>query len=269
MKGYDRFRLDRDGTDLAGYIQPGDGPIVVLQHGLCADANQPAELIPPQKGYRHAVLDCRGHGKSAAGPDDQLSLATFTDDVAAMVAALDQAPAAVGGISMGAAIALRLAVFRPDLVHALILVRPAWVVDSAPANMGPNAVVGGMLAAGYGLADFDQGTLAQTLAAQAPDNLASLRGFFDRKPLPMTAALLRRISADGPGVTINDLSVLTMPVLIIGCTDDIIHPISHAQTLEVLIPGSRLVKVPSKGQNRADHIAGVQGAIANFMEGLL
>lgn len=268
MKGYDPFLLHRDGTNLAGYLQPGDGPIVVLQHGLCGDASQPADLFPPDTGFRHAVLTCRGHGQSPAGPEDQLSIATFCDDVAAMITTLDAPPAAVGGVSMGAAIALRLAVLQPDLVPALILVRPAWVVESAPANMLPNAVVAGMIAAGYGIADFDQCALAQTLATQAPDNLTALRGFFDRTPLAGTAALLRRISADGPGVTTADLAALTLPVLILGSTEDVIHPIRHAQRLETLIPGSRLVKVPPKGENRAAHFAAVQGAIAQFLKGL-
>ena len=268
MKGYDPFVLHRDGINLEGFIQQGTGPIVVLQHGLCGDANQPAGLFPADTGFRHAVLTCRGHGQTQVGPEDQLSIATFTDDLAAMIASFAAPVAAVGGVSMGAAIALRLAVLRPDLVPALILVRPAWVVDTAPANMLPIAVVGGMIAAGYGVADFEQTALATTLAVQSPDNLASLRGFFDRTPLPVTAALLRRISADGPGVTQAELATLALPVLILGCAQDVIHPIAHAQRSESLIPGSRLVEVPPKGQNLAAHTAGVQDAIAEFLKGL-
>lgn len=268
MNSYDQIKLDRDGVELDACIQPGSGPIIVLQHGLCGDANQPADLIPAGLGWRHAVLNCRGHGQSQIGPEDQLSIATFADDVAALAAALDTPPMAVGGVSMGAAIALRLAVLRPDLVSALILVRPAWVTENAPANMLPNAVVGGMIAAGYGIADFDQSALAQILATQSPDNLASLRGFFNREPLAVTSSLLRQISADGPGVTAVDLAALDIPVLILGSTEDIIHPIAHAQVLETLIPGSRLVQVPPKGQDRARHIAAVQSAIADFVKGL-
>ncbi len=268
MNGYDPFNVSRDGAVLGGYIQPGTAPVVVLQHGLCGDASQPAGLFPTGAGLRHAVLNCRGHGDTAVGPQDQLSIASFTDDLAAMICTLEVPVAAVGGISMGAAIALRLAVLHPGLVPALILVRPAWGLESAPANMMPNAVVGGMIAAGHTKADFDKSALAQTLAVQAPDSLASLRGFFDRAPLAVTAALLRRISADGPDVTAPDLATLTMPVLILGCADDIIHPLAHAQRLEMLIPGSRLVIVPPKGQNQPAHSAAVQAAIAAFMKGL-
>ena len=267
MNGYDQIAVNRGGAALVGYVQPGAGPIVVLQHGLCGDATQPADLFPTGCGFRHAVLNCGGHGQTAAWPADQLSIATFANDVAAMIAALGAPVAAVGGVSMGAAIALQMAVMRPELVPALILIRPAWITDNAPANMLPNAVVGGMIAAGYSVADFDQSALAQTLANTAPDNLASLRGFFDRNPLDVTATLLRQIAADGPGVTKADLAALTIPVLILGCTDDVIHPISHAEALEALIPGSRFVQVPSKGQNRLAHLAAVQDEIAEFLKG--
>lgn len=269
MKGYTTGSINRDGQALTSYVQPGDAPLVVLQHGLCGDANQPAELFPADAGLRHAVLDCRGHGKSPAGPYDHLSIATFADDLVTMIESLGATVAAVGGVSMGAAIALRLAVLRPDLVPALILVRPAWVIETAPTNMLPMAMVGGMIAAGYSVVDFNQSALAETLAIQAPDNLASLRGFFDREPLTDTAALLRRVSADGPGVTATDIGALTMPVLILGSADDVIHPISHAQRLELLIPGSRLVEVPPKGQNRKQHVAAVRLAIADFLKGLM
>ena len=46
----------------------------------------------------------------------------------------------IGGISMGAASTLHIAVHRPDIVRGLILVRPAWIVEPAPANNGPNRV---------------------------------------------------------------------------------------------------------------------------------
>ena len=45
----------------------------------------------------------------------------------------------VGGISMGAAIALRIAALRPDLVSALVLARPAWLDANGPENIQPVA----------------------------------------------------------------------------------------------------------------------------------
>jgi pimeloyl-ACP methyl ester carboxylesterase len=105
-------------------------------------------------------------------------------------------PVIIGGISLGAAISLRLAVKRPDLVRALVLARPAWLTASAPENMIPNAEVGHLLThlpPPAAKAAFLAGPLGQRLAAAAPDNLASLTGFFAREPIEVTAALLSSI----------------------------------------------------------------------------
>ena len=268
MKGYAGHRVSGDGTQLTAWLQTGPGPVVVFQHGLCGDAGQPAEVFPSGHGFRHAVLDCRGHGSSAAGDPASLSIAGFATDVAVMVAALHLRPVAMGGISMGAAIALRLAVQRPDLVPALILSRPAWVVGKGPDTMQPNAEVGALIAAGRGAAAFASSATARRLAAGAPDNLASLKGFFNRRPAEVTSALLIQISADGPGVREADLAALKMPVLILATEDDMIHPLAHAQSLAAMIPGSVLVIVPAKGRNRAAHVAGMQAAILSFLKGL-
>lgn len=260
MKGYNRQQIG----PLQAEVQAGAGPVVLFQHGLCGDSRQPAEVFPPDAGFRHAVLSCRGHGDAALGPVEELSIATFADDLAQVATALR--PVAVGGISMGAAIALRLAVVAPGLVPALILARPAWVVDSAPANMAPNAEVGRLLP--QGVAAFDKTATARMLAQVAPDNLASLRGFFGREPQAATAALLTRIAADGPGVTKADLAALRLPALVLGTAQDFIHPLDHARYLAALIPGAQFIEVPPKGVDRAAHVAAMQSAILNFLKGL-
>ena len=265
--GYQALTIPSDAGALAAYVQPGTAPVVVLQHGLCGDANQPAEVFPDTPDFRHAVLECRGHGRSPPGDPKDFTFARFCDDLTALIARTGR-PAAVGGISMGAAMALRLAVKRPDLVAALILSRPAWVTGPAPANMQPNAEVGLLMAQGRGVADFDASPTARHLAKVAPDNLASLRSFFDRAPLATTSALLTRIAADGPGVTSAEVSAIAIPTLILATTEDFIHPLAHAQTLARLIPGAQLVKVPPKFRDRAGHVAVVQAAILQFLKGL-
>ena len=256
-------------TSPAGRLQAaltGTGPIVVFQHGLCGDITQPQEVFPNDHGFAHAALNCRGHGQSPAGDLNALTIAHFTDDLAQMIDLLPHLPVAVGGISMGAAIALRLAVTRPDLVQSLILSRPAWITDNAPPNIQANALAGRMLA--QGLAAFDVTQTAQDLARTSPDNLASLRSFFSRPNPDVTAALLTRISADGPGVTEADLAALTIPTLVMGSAEDAVHPLGHATTLTNLIPGARFVELPPKGRDKAAHVAACQSAILAFLNSL-
>src|SRR5690348_5964263 len=115
-----RYVVDRAGLHLA-VEDVGDGRPVVLQHGLGASARQIAEIFPDQPPARRVTLECRAQGESEAGPAASFSIATFTADVAALIEHLRLERPIVGGISLGAAIALRLAVRRPDLVGGLIL----------------------------------------------------------------------------------------------------------------------------------------------------
>ena len=250
--------LQRDGLQLAVYGAGETGPALVFQHGLCGGAGQIAEAMQGLAPQRWQGLECRGHGYSPLG--ETVSIACFAEDVAAMIAQIG-GPVVLGGISMGAAIATRIAVTRPDLVRALVLVRPAWVVDAGPENMAPNAEVGvllEMLPLDQARAFFDAGETAQRLAAAAPDNLASLKGFFRRQPLAETARLLTAISADGPGISAADLQALRIPALICGCAEDAIHPMAHAQALAHLIPDARLVELPAKARDK-DRTSGSLG----------
>lgn len=259
-----------DGVKLS-LTELGQGRIMVFQHGLCGDAAQPAQVFPHDIGYRCLTLECRGHGASEAGPTDRFSIAAFTEDLASMIAShFDTAPV-VGGISMGAAIALRLAVTRPELVGALVLARPAWVTDSAPGNMSPNALVGELLmdhAPETARALFEESEQAAELAVSAPDNLASLRGFFSRQPISTTAELLSRISADGPGVTEADVKAVKVPTLVIGHGMDFVHPLASAKQLAGMIPNAVFVEITPKATDPSAYGNGFRTALASFLKGV-
>lgn len=257
--------LSHVGLRLAVYGGGTDGPPLVFQHGLCGDANQIAEAMAGLGAQAWHGLECPGHG---ATPTGDPSIASFADAVAALIETLS-APVVVGGISMGAAIATRLAVTRPDLVRGLVLVRPAWSTGAAPANMAPNAEVGALLdkfPAEAARAIFADSATAGRLAREAPDNLSSLMGFFSRSPQTDTARLLTAISADSPGVTPADLRALRLPALICGTTEDAIHPIALARELADLIPGARFVDLPPKGRDKPAHLAALAAAMTQFLK---
>jgi pimeloyl-ACP methyl ester carboxylesterase len=260
-------RFVRDGLALA-VAETGTGRPMLFQHGLGGVAAQPAEVFPQNCGWRCLTLECRGQGGSDAGPPEKFSFATFADDLAAFIEARRLAPVVAGGISMGASLVLRLAVKRPDLVRALVLARPAWLTEPAPPNLEPNIAVGELLAAyppAEARARFDASPLAQRLAAEAPDNLASMRGFFAREPAAVTSALLTRISRDGPGVTTAELARLSLPVLVIGTAQDVMHPLPLAKALAAAIPGARLVEITAKSADRAAYVHEFRAALADFL----
>jgi pimeloyl-ACP methyl ester carboxylesterase len=263
-----RFRT-KDGVLLNADDEGGPGMPVLFQHGLCGDAKQTREAFPPDRRFRRITLECRGHGLSEAGPAAAFSIKTFAEDIAEFIEESRFGRVVIGGISMGAAIALRLAAMRPDLVRGLILARPAWVSASAPQNMAANALAGSLISAmpaGKAVDAFLATELARRIAAEAPDNLVSLSGFFKRAPLDVTAALLMAISADGPGILEDDISRIKVPTLIIGHGRDLIHPLAHAEALAGLISTSQLVKITAKADDRPRHAFEFQTAMGEFLE---
>jgi pimeloyl-ACP methyl ester carboxylesterase len=264
--------IRRDGLNLALHVAEGKGPLVFFQHGLCGDAAQPASVFPKDARARLAVLDCRGHGGSEAGSPEVFSIATFADDVAAAIESVSSGPCIVGGISMGAAIAMRLAVLRPDLVSGLVIARPAWTTEAAPSNMRPNLMVGELLMQEPAPGELDAfltSDTAKELAEQAPDNLASLTGFFRRNPRAVTAELLTRISRDGPGITEAQLAALSIPTLVIGHGDDVVHPLSHARHLARVIPSAKFLEIPPKARGLAAYETAFRTGLRLFLQEML
>ncbi|MBO9197512.1 alpha/beta hydrolase [Rhizobium sp. 16-449-1b] len=258
----------RDGTAL-NVDQGGEGKPFVFQHGLCGNAGQTREAFPNGSGYRRITVEARGHGSSQSGPLDRLSIATFADDVAEYIEKHLPAPVVLGGISMGAAISLRLAIKRPELVKALVIARPAWVVHSAPENMQPNGEVGRLLnetSAEQARELFMNGETGRKLSEVAPDNLASLMGFFSRLPLEVTSALLSAIAADGPDVTEDEVRSIQIPALVIGHQRDFIHPLASAKTIAAAIPGARFVEITPKVESRERYVSDFHTAITDFLK---
>ena len=267
MDGYATFK--RQGLSLRVYDTGGSGLPFVFQHGLCGDSSQTREVFPAHGNVRLITVECRGHGQSDAGDADGISIASFADDILAYIQEQDLQRYVVGGISMGAAIALRLAHVHPQGVAGLVQARPAWLAAPAPANMRPNAVVGTLMAefgGTRGMALFRESVTAQRLTETAPDNLASLYGFFSRQPETVTAELLRRIAADGPGVSESGISGLAVPTLVIGHKRDAVHPLALAQRLAALMPNAELREITPKADSKPRYIADFAGVLRNFLE---
>jgi len=104
----------------------GSGPIAHFAHatGLCAGVYTPlANRL--NSGLKFLGLDDRGHGKTTApaNPKTLKNWNIFVSDLEQFFEALDQ-PVIAMGHSRGATASLLLAVKRPDLIRALVLVDP-------------------------------------------------------------------------------------------------------------------------------------------------
>jgi pimeloyl-ACP methyl ester carboxylesterase len=103
------------------YFVGGEGPPLVLVHGLGGAASNWTELAPLLVGrHRLLVPDLPGHGRSTALPAVS-GLQPFADRVALVAEREGMLPAPVVGHSLGGMIVLRLALRRPADVQALVL----------------------------------------------------------------------------------------------------------------------------------------------------
>jgi pimeloyl-ACP methyl ester carboxylesterase len=100
----------------------GDGPPVLLLHGLASNAriwDLAAPLLAERA--RVAALDQRGHGETDK-PDEGYDYDAFARDVSAAIESLGFERPVVVGHSWGAAVALDYAARRPDGVRGAVLV---------------------------------------------------------------------------------------------------------------------------------------------------
>ena len=111
------------------YIDRGEGPVVVWLHGSGPGAsghsnfkgNYPAIS---DAGYRSIVLDIVGFGFSDKPENEQYTLDFFVECAAQALDAIGIDRCVVVGNSLGGAIAIGLALARPQLVEKLILMAP-------------------------------------------------------------------------------------------------------------------------------------------------
>jgi pimeloyl-ACP methyl ester carboxylesterase len=101
------------------YELKGSGEPLALVHGSWGDATNWRFVIPGlAESFRVLAYDRRGHSRSER-PDTPGSVDEDGDDLAALLEALDLAPAHVATNSWGGNIALRLATRRPDVFRSL------------------------------------------------------------------------------------------------------------------------------------------------------
>jgi pimeloyl-ACP methyl ester carboxylesterase len=114
-----------DGLNLH-YWQSGEGPDVVLVHGLGGNlAGWHLTMVPElQRDYRITTYDLRGHGRSDA-PATGYTTLDMADDLSGLLDALNIRQARIVGHSWGADIALHFALAYPRRVSDLVLIEAA------------------------------------------------------------------------------------------------------------------------------------------------
>jgi pimeloyl-ACP methyl ester carboxylesterase/catechol 2,3-dioxygenase-like lactoylglutathione lyase family enzyme len=140
-------------TDTGDARSPaGDGLVLLVHAGVFADWFTPLVVEPALTDLRLVRMVRAGYTEGAA-PDRPLGIADHAQHCAALLDELGGRPATVVGHSSSSAIALQLALDRPDLVRGLVLSEPPLVdqlidpVDREPLQAGFRPVLGAAAAA--------------------------------------------------------------------------------------------------------------------------
>lgn len=119
----DEHAIAADGT---AYDDQGQGPVVVLLHGLGLDRHMwQTQVQRLATDHRVVAPDALGHGESPPA-DDALSLDDLVRQVVALLDHLQVADACLVGYDLGGQVALSVAAQEPARVTSLVLVSTAF-----------------------------------------------------------------------------------------------------------------------------------------------
>ena len=218
----------------------GTGPAVLLCHGFGGSArNFRMQARALESQFRVTLFDLRGHARSPA-PEGAAAygLDALIGDLGELVAA-GPAPVILGGLSLGATLALDYALSEPKNVRALVLAsypssgeepkRRAWALGFADAIEAR-----GLDQAG---AEFVWGERSRF----DPKGAALIRqGFLEHSPQGL-AHILREVLArsPSPGTLARRLRELSIPACIIAGSDDA-ESLEPCRELARLLPNAEL-----------------------------
>jgi pimeloyl-ACP methyl ester carboxylesterase len=113
------------------WFEAGSGPDLALLHGFGGAASNWAAVAPAlAQDHRVLVADLPGHGGSSALPAAPARLDPYADRVASLLGG----PTVLVGHSLGAVVALRLAIRHPKLVRGVVLAAAAGIGSSSASS---------------------------------------------------------------------------------------------------------------------------------------
>jgi 2-(acetamidomethylene)succinate hydrolase len=117
-----RERIIDTGRISLNVREAGRGPVAIFLHGITAvGAVWDPILLKVKDSLRAIGVDQRGHGRSGK-PEAGYSASDYSQDVIALIEAMDSGPAIIVGHSLGARNGVVAATMRPDLVQSVVAV---------------------------------------------------------------------------------------------------------------------------------------------------
>src|SRR5512138_1188303 len=117
--------LQVDGSAIEYEIQGNGEPVLLIPPGLVVDGLARPLRAEPELAARYRLIHYRRRGYARSGRGSTpITMAEEARDAAALLEHLQVKAAHVAGHSIGAMIALQLALDAPNLVHSLALLEP-------------------------------------------------------------------------------------------------------------------------------------------------
>ncbi len=221
---------DVNGLHLYHEVHGSGSPLVLLHGGMMTIDTQLRELIAVlAPRHRVVAVELQGHGRTA-DIDREITPAALASDVVALLDHLGIERAHVLGHSMGAGVAMELAVRHPQRVRSVVPVS----ASVRPDGMHPDLT--------------DPERMATSTRMPTPEDFATMTDTYARlSPHPERfQEFLTRLSAsnaDLRGWSDEELAGVTAPVLfVIGDRD--FTTVEHAALMLELTPGSQLAVLP-------------------------
>jgi 3-oxoadipate enol-lactonase len=256
------------------YELTGQGPPLTLLHsvGLSTREGWREQIGPLSEHFTVLTYDFRGLGQSEPG-SETLGVTTFARDLEALLQALGIARTALMGVSLGGFVAQHLALARPDLVSALVLVSTTCRIfagnEARRAERNRRIRADGMAAA----ADHQLVShFPPAFAASHPDLMAWYRSHYVANDPETYIAIMEDL---GRFDCCNRLGFIACPTLIVAGDQDATsvagrRPLDSAETLHRTIRGSRLEVIAGANHYpQLDHAADFNCLVSEFLAAAL
>ncbi len=236
----------------AGYLVGGEGPVLLMIHGMAGSSENWRDVIEPL-ARRNTVIapDLPGHGESAAGPGDY-SLGGLASGLRDLLMSLGHERATLVGHSLGGGIAMQFTYQFPELVERLVLVSSGGLGPEVSPVLRAAALPGAdlFIAATAGVGERVGGAIGRGLAAvgmrPGPDMAEVARGYASLADAGHRKAFLSTlrsvVGTEGQRIAASDRLYLAeaVPLLIVWGARDPIIPVRHGEDALRALPGSRL-----------------------------
>ena len=241
----------------------GSGEPLLLLHGFTGRGTSwGGHATAFERAFRVIVVDLPGHGRSATAVDARrMSVERTADDLATILRRLDAAPANVLGYSLGARIALRLAIAHPDVVARLVLESPSAGIadaDERRTRRDVDEALGGRIerdGIDAFVAEWEGQPIFAGRAAIPPARAARIRRIRLANRPDGLAASLRGAGQGSMEPLFDRLADVRAPTLVIaGALDARARP--RAEQVAAGIPNARLAVVDRSGHTPHDEQPG-------------